>query len=409
MRHYGVNAYASDFVIDEENIWFVPFGYNYLCCYNLRRKIMEKIIRLPVENNKAVLYGGIVKSGNRVILIPLEADSAIMYNMIDGKVTKFISGEVREDHYRAYSVKNDNVWLIPWIRRNDDVQDVFIQKIDLYKGEIKFLEAFPKNTVPKDRRERWLFNRNCVCVENSLYIGYRNCIIKIDLFNGFRETYIVGSEKTIFTTMCIVDDAQLCMMDVYGNVVIWNTTSEKLVMEIKNESIRLKMLGFPNGYGHREGFGSSVVYRNEYVWFIPSHADKVLQLDLKTNILSEAWFGSIICGNVMEKPDSCGQFSNAYIKGDYLYVWNLWNESFFMIDIRSRKIEQRYIEAGLNPDEFCLMFCKYMEVKEGICREWALGIDGLNQFIHSICSKKSNGCKKKEQTAGIYGTKIWNI
>lgn len=407
MLQYGINAYASDFLINKENIWFVPFGYNYLCCYNLKRKTMEKAIRLPVENNRPVLYGGIVKSGSKMILIPLDADSAIMYNMADGKVTEFLSGVIREDNYRAYCVENDNVWMIPWIRRNNDIQDVFIQKVNLYNGETKFLEAFPKNTTPKDRGGMWLFNGNCVCVENNLYLGYRNCIIKIDLSNGSRKAYIVGGEKAIFTTMCMIDDDQLCMMDLYGNAIVWNRTTGKPVMEIKNKSIRLERLGIPNG--HREGYGSSVVYRNEYVWFIPSYMDKVLQLDLKNNTLSEAWFSSAICGNVMERPDFCGQFSNAHIEGDYLYVWNLWNESFFMIDIRSRKVERRYIEAGFNPDEFCSMLGKYMEEKEGICPEGVLGADGLNLFVHSICSEESDERKRREQTAGIYGTKIWNV
>lgn len=409
MLSYGKNAYASDFVIDKDNIWFVPFGYDYLCCYDLKRKTMEKAIRLPVANNKPVLYGGIVKSGSRMILIPLDADSVIIYNMADGKVTEFLSGGIREDNYRAYCVENDNVWMIPWIRRSNDIQDAFIQKMNLYNGEIKFLEAFPKNTTPKDRGERWLFNGNCVCVENSLYIGYRNCIIKIDLYSGDREAYIVGGEKTIYTTMCMINDNQLCMIDVYGNVIIWNRMSEKLVTEIKNESISLEMMGFPNGHGHREGYGSSIVYRDEYVWFIPSHADKALQLDLKTNILSEAWFSSAICGNVMEEPDFCGQFSNAHIKGDYLYVWNLWNESFFIIDTRSHKVEQRYIEAGLNPDKFCSMLCKCMKEKGGIYREGILGVEVMNLFIHYICSEESDEHKKKEQATEIWGAKIWNV
>lgn len=406
MLHYGVNAYASDFVIDKENIWFVPFGYNYLCCYNLKKKIMEKTIRLPIENSKPVLYGGMVTSGSKIILIPLDADSVITYNMTDEQITKFLSRGIGEDDYRAYCVENDNVWMIPWIRRSNEIQGAFINKMNLYNGEIKFLEAFPKNKTPKDRGGMWLFSGNCVRVENSLYLGYRNCIIKIDLSDGSREAYTVGGENAIFTTMCMIDDDRLCMMDLYGNVIIWNRISEKLVVEIKNESIGLKRLGIPNG--HREGYGSSVVYRNEYVWFIPSYMDKALQLDLKTNTLSEAWFGSSICGNVMERPDFCGQFSNAYIEGDYLYVWNLWNESFFIIDIRSRKIERRYIEVGLNPDEFCSMLCKYMEEKKGICHEEVLGADGLNLFIHSICSDEYDRHKEKKQAAGTYGAKIWN-
>lgn len=345
-------------------------------------------------------------SGSKIILIPLDADSVITYNMTDEQITKFLSRGIGEDDYRAYCVENDNVWMIPWIRRSNEIQGAFINKMNLYNGEIKFLEAFPKNKTPKDRGGMWLFSGNCVRVENSLYLGYRNCIIKIDLSDGSREAYTVGGENAIFTTMCMIDDDRLCMMDLYGNVIIWNRISEKLVVEIKNESIGLKRLGIPNG--HREGYGSSVVYRNEYVWFIPSYMDKALQLDLKTNTLSEAWFGSSICGNVMERPDFCGQFSNAYIEGDYLYVWNLWNESFFIIDIRSRKIERRYIEVGLNPDEFCSMLCKYMEEKKGICHEEVLGADGLNLFIHSICSDEYDRHKEKKQAAGTYGAKIWN-
>lgn len=383
---YGLNAYASDFVVDEENIWHVPFGYNYLCCYNFKQKKMEKRISLPVENNKPVLYGGIVKSKSKLILIPWKADSVIVYDMVDGKITKLFTNEFGEEIYRAYCVENDDVWMIPWIRRTDDVQDAFIKKINLYDGRIEFLEAFPTNTIPKDRGERWLLNGNCVCIENSIYIGYRNYIIEIDLFNGSRGAYAVGDDKTIYTTMCKINDELLCMMDVYGNVIIWNRADRKLVEKIKNESICLKMLGFPNGHGHREGYGSSVVYKNEYVWFIPSHADKVLQLDLRNNMLSEAWFSSNLCGNAMERPDVCGQFSKAHIRGDDLYVWNLWDESFFIIDIRYHRIERRKIEVELNPDEFCSTFWKCMEENEGICNERIFGTDGLNLLIHSICS-----------------------
>lgn len=405
MLQYGVNACASDFMIDEENIWFVPFGYNYLCCYNLNQKRMERRIRLPVENSKSVLYGSIVKSGNRIILIPLEAEAAIVYDISDGKITKFLVDKNKEDIYRACCVANDNVWMIPWLRRANSVQDVFINKINLYDDKIEFLEAFPKNTIPKDRGEKWLLNGNCVCIENSAYFGYRNYIIKIDLYNGCRETYVVGGSKTIYTTICVVDNERLCMMDIYGNVIIWNRKREQITSDIKNESICLKMLGFPNGHGHREGYGSSVVYRNEFVWFIPSHADKVLQLDLKNNMLSEAWFSSDICGNVMERPDSCGQFSRAHIKGDYLYVWNLWNEAFFIIDIRSHKVERRCIEVGLGSDECCPMLWKYMEENEGICHEEILGVDGLQLFIHSICSDKYDRRKMYENV----GAKILDV
>lgn len=401
MRQYGLNAYASDFVIDEENIWFVPFGYSYLCCYNLKQKRMEKRIRLPIENNKPVLYGNMVKSGSRMILIPSEADATVVYDKADGKITKFLVDEIKEDIYCACCVENDNVWMIPWIRRTNEVQDVFVKKINLYDGRIAFLEAFPKNTEPKDRGERWLLNGNCVCVENSIYIGYRNYIIKIDLCNGCREAYIVDGDKVIYTTMCMVDDERLCMMDIYGNVIIWNRKKEQLAAEIKNENICLEMLGFPNGYGHREGYGSSVVYRNEFVWFIPSHANKVLQLDIKNNVLSEAWFSSDICGDVMERPDACGQFSKAHIRGDYLYVWNLWNESFFIIDIRFHKVERRRIETGLSSDEFCSMFWKYMG--KGICREELLGADGLNLLIQSICSDKYDRRKLYENMDKMKG------
>lgn len=394
MLQYGMNAYASDFVIDEENIWFVPFGYNYLCCYNLKQKRMKKRIKLPVENNRSVLYGSMTRSGNRLILIPFKADSTIVYDMTDEKMMSFSADEIiHEECYSAYSVENDNVWMIPWIRKTKDVWDVYIKKICLHDTKTEFIEVFPKDMLPKDRAERWLLNGNCVYIENNLYVGYRNYIIKINLDNGSREAYAVGTDKVIYTTMCMVDDERLCMMDIYGNAVIWNRKNEQVTDEIKNGKISLKMLGSPNGYGHREGYRDSVVYRNEYVWFLPSHADKVLQLDLKNNTLSEAWFGSDICGNVMGKPNICGQFSKAYIREDCLYVWNIWNESFFIVDIRTRKVEKRCIELGLNPDEFCSMLWECMERGEGICREELLGVDGLDWFIRAICADEYDRSK----------------
>lgn len=407
MLQYGLHACASDFLMDEDHIWFVPFGYRYLCCYNLQQNKIENKIRIPVENNMPVLYGSMMKSGSKIILIPYDADCAIAYCVIDGKITKFSEGGIREERYLACCVENDNVWMIPWIRKTSEVQDVFIKKINLYDGKAEFLKAFPKNTVPNDRGERWLFNGSCVYIEDSIYIGYRNYLLRIDLCNGCREAYAVGSDKAIYTTMCQISNERLCMMDIYGNVVIWDRKSGQLAAEIKNESICLKKLGVPNGHGYREKYRSSVVYRNECVWFFPSHADKVLQLNLKNNMLSEAWFSGDICGNVMERPDSCGQFSKAYIRGDYLYVWNLWNESFFIIDLRYHKIERKYIEVGLSSDEFCPVFWKYMEENEGICREGALGTDGLNLFIRSICSEEYDRYGKNRKSIGKCGAKIW--
>lgn len=382
MLQYGLNAYASDFMIDENDIWFVPFGYNYLCCYDLKQNVMKEKIRLPVKNNKFLLYGSIMKSRNEIILIPFKADCSIVYDTGIKQIKKFSSDKLKyEGVYRACFVENHIVWMFPWIKKFPDIQDVYIKKMNLTDGRTEFFEVFSKSTMLRNTGAMRLLNGNCVHIENNIYIGYRNYIIEIDLMNNHSKTYIVGDDKTVYTTMCMVGSEQLCMMDIYGNVIIWNRKNRQLI-KIRNENICLNLLSFPNGY--REGFGSSIIYKDEYIWFIPSHADRVLELNLKNNILSEAWFSKDICKNVMKEPDCCGQFSRAHISGEYLYIWNLWDVCFFIINIKHHSVERRYIQSEINPDEFCSMFKECMEEKEGICREEIFGVDGLDIFIQSI-------------------------
>lgn len=389
MLLYSINAYASDFVLDNENIWFVPVGYNYLCCYNLKQSMMKERIKLPIKNNKQLLYGSIIKLENKIILIPFKANCSIVYDISVKQIKKFLADESKyEEIYRACCVENNSVWMFPWIKKFPGVQYAYIKKINLDDGRTEIFEMSSKNMMPWNTKAVLLFNGSCVYIENIIYIGYRNYIIEIDLVNGCCEVCSVGSEKNVYTTMSIVDDERLCMIDIYGNAIIWNRKNRQFI-EIKNERIFLNLLGFSSGY--REGFGSSVVYKNEYVWFIPSYSDKALQLDLKSNVLSVAWFSKEICRNVKEEANYCGQFSRAHINGDYLYLWSLWDGCFYIISIKHHKIYRRYIQPGVDPNEFCSMFEECIEENKGICREEIFGTDGLDIFMLSISTKKNNG------------------
>jgi hypothetical protein len=203
-----------------------------------------------------------------------------------------------------------------------------------------------------------------------------------------------------FSTIRRINEEIICMTDDDGNVFCCDLNG-KIVRTIENTVE--DFVSIRNDFWYSECFSYSVQYK-DIIYLFPSEANKVLQFNVNEMTISEAVFSPQICAAYEKDRYSCGQFSKPYIEGNTLYVWNLWNARFYMINLSTNEVEEILIEVTIPAEELIKSYFDWSNEGEFV-KECSLLYTGVESMINCLSEERG---KKQFCEDKLVGREIWN-
>lgn len=197
---------VQDFVIVNEDMWFVSNMYNYLFRMNMKSYVVEEV--LPIPGNRLFqqnVMDFIVNIENKLFLIPRFSENIAVYDMKEKTMRTIVVGDyTKYPKFLEYYYDNSNLFLTS-IKRDEvvivDIHSLRIKKINVDKSkkkqsklwfwdeekkEICDMECFPQEY--KYAKERFDITAE---VGDLIYIfpSYSNMILKVNRKTKTIEKY----------------------------------------------------------------------------------------------------------------------------------------------------------------------------------------------------------------------------
>ena len=347
---------ATDFIVDKkkEEIWYVALGYNHLCCYDYRNRIMKKRVTLPEENGEVRLFENLVKVDNYLVLIPGFARKLIVYDTEKDTCVSIPMGEYGGQNIRFfhYFVNNKIVCFFPRACNAKEINPFTVGMLNLEKMELSFSASLQELVkLPGYCPGVEVFHRDCIKLEKEVLFLYCNTNL-VCVYHLADETYEmcpVGDEDNQYFTICQVDETRFCLSNQFGDIILWDRNTGK-VQKIKNEEVLVEREKSELG-SSEEMFRYSICYDGK-VYLFPMFGNKVLQYDTEKNEISEADFGKFIVGEEKTQyPCFYSKLSNVHIVDGQLFIWNIRRGILYIIDLQSGQIEEHLLEVQMSREE----------------------------------------------------------
>lgn len=326
--------WSYNFFVDHERVWFVPYWYNLLCCFNLNTKQLEIVEKIPEENNCEGLYINLVKIGDEIILIPNSTAKLCVYNVIQKEflVIEILEKGRKSERFFSYDICEDNLYLFP-------TYYPAIVKLNIRSKKIEYIENwYHDSNLNKDEM---IFRMQKDSVDHVTYLLFAgsNRIFKFDEKNEKYFIIEVGDKGDSYSTICKVQTGEIYLTNQDGDIVIFNENSRKTI-KIKNAVKNFCKTRFLEKL---VCFMSSVEY-GDYVYFFPGQANKVIRINKHGHQIEEADFCNVLHDGGKKNLNWQGtMYSMIHKNKQYIYVMNILNRSFLKIDLNDKEVESFYI------------------------------------------------------------------
>lgn len=395
---------AREFIIWGNEIWYIPLGYKYLCCFDLEKRKNKEQILIPNNQELNSLYESVHIVNDKFYFIPCNADYILIF-YINNKTFEMIpipTFRKRNITFYASYLYGESLYLFPRYAFNS-INPNTICVINTKTNEVKY-EWVCKEIFPKLADKDIVFGRESFEYKNSMLISdAKRGIIKFDLSS---DRVLLDTAKCVVvnrkpSAISKIDEDRICYADELGNIIVYDLHNEQ---EVISEN---KLDGFIprlHKYYDSECFGYSIKYKNT-LYFFPSDSNKVLEYDINNKRLNEAVFSTQICTMMQKfKRFYIGQFSKPYIVGDMLYVWNVWSEVFYIINLITQKVDKICIEAYMDEQQLLLCYTQWKK-KGGVeRRSFYTDLNAMLRYIKTDIGKEHNQIHKE----GLVGEMIWS-
>lgn len=354
MKAIHTNIWArGQFNVCDNIIWYIPYGHNILCAYNIKKGMVENVIALNVEKNHPQGFDSTFCDGKNVIMIPGFEDKLFVYD-IENKTIRIIDiprENLEAEKYSLYCKQDNFLYLLPVFSNK-------IIKVDLESLEIKPILITVNNGF-----------YDCDCYETSIFLV--NNTNKVFVFDMDKECLTVlyeGKEGAIYNTISY-NDGKLYLTDEIGRLYSWSIKdSEGTVLNQMGMAFR----------------GSYII--NNFLFFLPLHEDHFfMEYNIETNDCKKILLNDT---SVYKKwPHS--SFSRGVVYESRLYFFSTQYSTIIEYDpFSGKKTETRTLIAKV-PDDV-LNAVMLNEYKSGLLFREGAGISmSIGNFLEFCISNKT--------------------
>lgn len=380
---YRDYLWTCNFCIDQDKIWFVPYWYNLLCCYDLKEKKYDKVVKIPEKNEFPGLYNDLLLVNDKLILVPSDAKKICIY---DKATEQFEAYELlftpcMIDKLSAAIEVKGNVYFLPCCYKH-------IVKMELDSKQISYL--------PLPEMESTVWNPQVCATREEIYLlGEKNEIL---VFHTQTEKIEVVCLENNDETFAVVSSykGDFVLIDKKGQVHIYSKNGKK-----KN-IIANQIIGFHCEEG--ESFFSSILCGNK-IFFLPCKANMIIELDCEEGIIKEAKFSE----ELMKKDRRYfwwGQaFSSAKMWGDKILFEGIEHSKLFAVSHTTGEVQEYDLLYNCIQEEYLREISR--EYQNGFMRimvEHDVLYLRLENYIKNICNL--NDTTKQDGCAGV---KIYSV
>lgn len=315
------NLRAFDFVLDGNFVWFIPYKYCLLCCYDLNEKKFRLIRQLPEEG----MYINLLKIDNMILLIPYTAKQIYSYDIKQDMFHCICTLEdmfLESKFFKSFFWK-EKLFLFP-------LYYPAIVEINTYTWEVKYLRTWYKDQVLKSGEQ--IFQWDSCVKDNIVYIPFvqSNGVFCFDMEQEKYKVIEIGDCNTRYMTVACGENDMLFLTDQNSDVVIYNETDGQIEL-VKNV---ITECGFSE---QKIAFKYSMEFGNEILFF-PGQADKIGVLNTNNHIMHVMEFQDDLpeCQDYDSKWKGT-LFSVFHEKKQYIYGMNMRESCFYQIDMKSKK------------------------------------------------------------------------
>ena len=358
--------WAYSFALDEDCIWFVPYWYNKLYRYNLKKDQLEFCRTLPVFNNMESLYGNVVKCGERLVLVPSSADAVCIYNI---KEDTFSILPLR-DYYRGTDKFGISVtygtylYLFPF-------KYPAICKIDLSKRNVYYLT---------DWYEKFFFHNEGTMFQWSYYVYDSivyllvmgtNCIFQFDIVSETGELIPIGDSAMRYQTIDGIGRNSLYLSDQYGKIVLYDLKTKEV--EVLESDIVQKNLYF---------ICSKVV--GNKIFYFPCEPGTCIEFDVLNKTFCELQTQELLKAGSKDARGYVRRFSQIEQKENDLYGFNTAERYFFKFNTVTNEVTTSFLTDTLQQCEKEELFCQFSNMDKQVPMELTTTYFNLKMFIEMM-------------------------
>ena len=326
--------FSTDFIIKNNEMWFVPDKYPYLCCYDLDERKLKK--QIPINCNSFYPYGftrKILEADAQIVLIPFFSHETVFY---ENERTETISFDKGEDDWCSHCLRSASayydgmIFSFPWGCRPNPVGTMDVLKIDTKNKELEYkIESYISESG--DGHYGTYFKRESVVSANKLFLldGNHGSLIVYDLQHRVFEKEILIQDSP-FSTICEINNNTYCICD--GEKIVEINSDGEII-----NSNKIEIEGYidgNNGIWYQDSFAYSLKYKND-IYMIPSWANIVLKYSLKDKTISKAPFNRklIYSGESRHAIFALGRFSKPVLENDNLIIWDCITKILYVINM----------------------------------------------------------------------------
>lgn len=345
--------WSYNFVIDGNNVWFVPEYYNVLCRYDMQEDRLKKIKEIQVDGQLRNLYCNVVKIGNYVVLLPFSANKIYVYDTVNEN--EMIMIDIRDYGqekflFVTYAVWGHYIYLFP---RNYPA----ICRLDTDSWRLEYFDDWYRSCGFDE--DRLFFHWQCYAEGSSAYLPMveQNGLLRFDMEDASFEFMQVGGTEEHFSTISCVN-GQLYLSNQNGDIVICELNGRE-IRRIANTISKRRELTVANaGY-----FYINSIVVEEDIYYFPGSADCVVRFHTPTETMHRYTENQLMTG---EGKGSTGQFGFMFSNirkcdGD-VYGFHIPEQYFFRWNVRTGQ-EKRFRIAmeSLPPEKLRELYSLYAQ------------------------------------------------
>ena len=377
---------ASDFIIKNNNLYTIPLNFPYYIKYDIS---MEKILNykriFSVDANTQSYFETIHKYGDFIYAIPMWADYVLAVNLVTDEIMKIeIEYKDTEDEkcgsYFTSFVCGSFIYAFKRFVTGSGEDTYNVLKIECEKNRAYVKRAVGYENYEKIEKYTPVFRKGCHLIGKDILLFGQDLCWKYSINDeSLKKCNISTLNKIDVTCSTELGDDSILLVTSCNEIIIWNYKNNNFIRkEIPKNLIKRYDISLLS-----ENYSSCIKYK-DVVYIIGSSSDSILEFDLSNYQINSSWMENILCGGFrQEKNDYCfGQFSKPCLCGELLYLWNIWKEKFYHINLETREIKEKSVEIYFSEDE-CVNEIEH-EIKKGIIIENKNIFCDLNNYISYI-------------------------
>ena len=360
----------TEFTIDGDTIWFVPYEYCYLYQYDYVRKRVCKKIFLEGAKSLWGSHYSVAKVGKYVVLVPGVNNSIYILDN-DSYVIQQIRLPEKENivaYFRKYAIWNKAIFLFPI----DYPNVVKVSLIDFSVEEISIPRVdniYPTSTIITDVLQRGKFVDLCMNGSNK--------ILRFDM-----DSY----EGKYFSIINVQECKMLCA---YGENQILLIGKDKSAFIYDENFEKFRVINLPP---NNSGYIACERYKDGYILIPYKKSDPIFYwsqntYDVVVQINEEQ-------SRETQKSWSYNDYSQVKIAGNKALLFDMPDQSLCVIDIGTFEKEYQKVEMGeideAEKQQLYLLFRKADAVIEET-RFWT-----LRRLIDVLKVDKNEECRENK-------------